>query len=59
VYFEIYVNDFEAGKKGIQLQDLFNKYDEISDKIDEEEKKLSDELDVILQKEEAGTELND
>ena len=57
VYFEIYVNDFEAGKKGIQLQDLFNKYDEISDKIDEEEKKLSDELDVILQKEEAGTEL--
>ncbi|MBC8883956.1 hypothetical protein H9X57_13175 [Flavobacterium piscinae] len=38
VYFEIYVNDFEAGKKGIQLQDLFNKYDEISDKIDEEEK---------------------
>lgn len=57
VYFEIYVNDFEAGKKGIQLQDLFNKYDEISDKIDEEEKKLSDELDVILQKEEAGSEL--
>ncbi|MEZ4839684.1 tetratricopeptide repeat protein [Flavobacterium sp.] len=57
VYFEIYVNDFEAGKKGIQLQDLFSKYDEISDKIDEEEKKLSDELDVILQKEETGAEL--
>ena len=57
VYFEIYVNDFEAGKNGIQLQDLFNKYDEISDKIDEEEKKLSDELDVILQKEETGAEL--
>lgn len=59
VYFEIFVNDFEANKKGIQLQDVFNKYDLISDKIDEEEKGVSDALDVLIQKEEAGTELTD
>jgi tetratricopeptide (TPR) repeat protein len=57
VYFEIFVNDFEAGKKGIQLQDVFTKYDEISDKIGEEEKALSDALDLLLQKEDSGTEL--
>lgn len=59
VYFEIFVNDFEANKKGIQLQDVFNKYDLISDKIDEEEKGVSDALDLLIQKEEAGTELTD
>lgn len=59
VYFEIFVNDFEANKKGIQLQDVFNKYDLISDKIDEEQKEVSDALDILIQKEEAGTELND
>lgn len=59
VYFEIFVNDFEAGKNGIQLQDVFTKYDEISDKIGEEEKILSDALDALLQKEEGGTALTD
>jgi tetratricopeptide (TPR) repeat protein len=59
VYFEIFVNDFEAGKNGIQLQDIFTKYDEISDKIGEEEKILSDALDALLQKEEGGTALTD
>lgn len=59
VYFEIYVNDFEAGTKGIKLQDLFAKYDMISDKIEEEEKQVSDALDVLLQKEESGVELSD
>jgi tetratricopeptide (TPR) repeat protein len=59
VYFEIYVNDFEANKNGIKLQDVFTKYDQISDKIDEEEKVVSDALDVLLQKEESGTELTD
>lgn len=59
VYFEIYVNDFEAGKKGIQLQDVFTKYDEISDKIGEEEKVVSDALDALIQKEDSGTVLTD
>lgn len=57
VYFEIYVNDFEAGKNGIKLQDIFTKYDEISDKIGEEEKGVSDALDALIQKEDSGTEL--
>lgn len=59
VYFEIYVNDFEAGKKGIKLQDIFTKYDEISDKIGEEEKVVSDALDALIQKEDSGTVLTD
>jgi hypothetical protein len=58
-YFEIFVDNYEAENKGIQLQQVFDKYDEITDKLELEEKGLSDELDVLLNKIEAGQELTD
>jgi tetratricopeptide (TPR) repeat protein len=57
VYFEIYVDDFEKGDKGIQLQQVFDKYDLISDKLEVESKNMSDEKDALLQKQESGTPL--
>lgn len=57
LYFQIYVDDFEAGNKGIQLQQVFDKYDLISDKVEEEAKVLSDAKDALIQKQEAGEAL--
>jgi len=54
LYFELYVNDFEAGRNNIVLQSVFDKYDEISDKLDEEAKVLSDALDELIQKEDTA-----
>ena len=48
VYFEIYVDDFEAGKNNIELQDVFNKYDMISDILETESNKLSETKDELL-----------
>ena len=59
LYFELYVKDFKANKNGIALQDVFNKYDDISEKLTIEEKELSDALDILLAKEEAGETLTD
>ena len=33
-YFELFVDDYEAGKKGLELQQVFDKYDEITEKLD-------------------------
>ena len=57
-YFELFVNDYEAANKGITLQQVFDKYDDISEKLTEEEKELSDAKDVLLAKEEAGEVLS-
>lgn len=59
LYFEIFVDNYEAGKSGIELQQVFDKYDEITEKLEIEEKGLSDELDILLNKIEAGEELSD
>lgn len=48
VYFEIYVDDFEAGKNNIELQDVFDKYDMISDILEIESNKLSETKDELL-----------
>ena len=58
VYFEILVNNHKANK-GVELQQVFDKYDDISKKLDEEEKELSEENDSFLTKEEAGQALTD
>ena len=58
VYFEILVNNHKANK-GVELQQVFDKYDDISKKLDEEEKELSEENDTFLTKEEAGQALTD
>lgn len=56
-YFEMFVDKFEGGNSSYQLQDVFNLYDVISDKIDIETNKLSEELDELLKIEETQ-ELN-
>jgi tetratricopeptide (TPR) repeat protein len=58
-YFELFVDDYEAGNKGIELQQVFDKYDEITEKLELEEKGLSDELDILLNKIETGEALTD
>ena len=58
VYFEILVNNHKANK-GIELQQVFDKYDDLTKKLDEEEEELSNEKDVLLNKEEAGQALSD
>ncbi|WP_308992908.1 hypothetical protein QLS71_010395 [Mariniflexile litorale] len=54
-YFSLMVDLFDAGKK--PAEDLFNKYDDIVEKVEEEVKNYSESLNVLIEKEEAGTEL--
>lgn len=57
-YFEIFVKDYEAGNKGIELQQVFDKYDDILEKLAAQEKEYSSEKDVLIEKEEAGQALD-
>ena len=59
VYFEILVKDFKVGNKGVELQQIFDKYDDLSQKLTEEEDELTNEKDALLSKEEAGEALAD
>ncbi|MFI0430803.1 tetratricopeptide repeat protein [Mariniflexile sp. HMF6888] len=54
-YFSLMVDLFDAGKK--PAEDLFNKYDDIVEKVEDEVKNYSESLNVLIEKEEAGTEL--
>jgi tetratricopeptide (TPR) repeat protein len=49
VYFEIFVDKYESGKDGIELQEVFDKYDAISDFLESEKNKLSEIKDELLQ----------
>lgn len=42
---------------GVSMEQLFDKYEDVSEKFEDEGKKLAKKLDVILNKEEAGTPL--
>ena len=55
IYFKMMVNLYDAKKK--TPQDLFNKYDDVNDKIEEEVAVASKKLNDLILKEEAGTEL--
>lgn len=57
-YFEIFVKDYEAGNKGIALQQVFDKYDDILEKLSIQEKEYSDAKDVLIAKEEANETLD-
>ena len=57
-YFEIFVKDYEAGNKGIELQQVFDKYDDILEKLNGLEKEFSDAKDVLISKEESGQQLD-
>lgn len=54
-YFSLMVDLYDAGTK--PAEDLFNKYDDIVEKIEEEVKNYSEVLNGFMSKEEAGTEL--
>ncbi|WP_127018612.1 hypothetical protein [Flagellimonas beolgyonensis] len=55
LYFSTLVDLHGAGKK--DLQDVFDTYDDVTEKIEEENKEVTDALVKILEKEDAGTAL--
>jgi len=54
-YFSLMVDLFDAGKK--PAQDLFNKYDDVVEKVEDEVKNYSGKLNKLIAKEDAGTAL--
>lgn len=54
-YFSLMVDLYDTGAK--PAKDLFNKYDDIVEKIDDEVKSYSENLNKIVEKEDAGTVL--
>ncbi|MGE5944243.1 MAG: hypothetical protein ACM31G_07885 [Flavobacteriales bacterium] len=54
-YFSLMVDLYDAGTK--PAEDLFNKYDDIVEKIEEEVKNYSEELNTIIEKDSSGTAL--
>lgn len=54
-YFSLMVDLYDAGKQPAEA--LFDKYDDIVEKIEDEEKNYAESLNVLIEKEEAGTEL--
>src|SRR5690606_1750189 len=56
-YFSLGVDLFNEGK--MELQDIFILYDLVSSKIDQEKNNLAEKLTLILNKEEAGSTLDD
>ncbi|MBU2949354.1 hypothetical protein KO493_01440 [Tamlana agarivorans] len=55
-YFSLMVDLYDAGKK--PSADLFNKYDDIAEKVEDEVKNYSEDLNKIIEKEEAKTALS-
>jgi tetratricopeptide (TPR) repeat protein len=55
-YFSLMVDLYDAGKK--PAKDLFNKYDDVIEKFEEEVKSFSSKLNKLIDKEEAGTALS-
>ena len=47
-YFELFVNDYKAEKKGITLQQVFDKYDDINEKLTLLKKEDSDANDLLI-----------
>lgn len=56
-YFSLAVDLFNEGK--LELQDIFNLYDVVISKIDQEKNNLAEKLTPLMDKEEAGTSLTD
>ncbi len=54
-YFSLMVDLYDAGKK--PAKDLFNKYDDVVEKVEDEVKNYSQNLNKLITKEDAGTAL--
>ncbi|MBN09703.1 MAG: hypothetical protein CMC79_04965 [Flavobacteriaceae bacterium] len=57
-YFDTLYKLYKSGDSGVTMENLFNKYEEISEKFERESIKLAKKLDIILIKEEEGTPLS-
>ncbi len=55
-YFSLMVDLYDAGKK--PAADLFNKYDDVVEKVEDEVKNYSEKLNILIEKEESGTPLS-
>ncbi|WP_027127124.1 tetratricopeptide repeat protein [Gelidibacter mesophilus] len=56
IYFSTIVDMYDA--KEVEVIDVFNKYDDVSDKIGQEIDNYTQKLNPLVEKEEAGTELD-
>ncbi len=54
-YFQTLYNRYKNNENGVSMELLINKYEELSEKFDNESVKLSKKLDLILEKEEQGS----
>ena len=54
-YFSLMVDLFDSKQRS--AQDLFNKYDDVVEKVDGEVKNYTEKLNVLIAKEDAGTDL--
>ena len=54
-YFKTLYNRYKKNENGVSMELLINKYEELSEKFDNESVKLSKKLDLILKKEDEGS----
>lgn len=54
-YFKTLYDLYKEGNHGVEMEQLFNKYEEVSEKFEIESVNLAKKLDVILKKQEEGT----
>ena len=57
-YFKTLYDLYKEGNQGVTMEQLFNKYEEVSEKFEIESINLAKKLDVILKKQEEGTPLS-
>jgi len=57
-YFKTLYDLYKEGNHGVEMEQLFNKYEEVSEKFEIESVNLAKKLDVILKKQEEGTPLS-
>ena len=57
-YFKTLYDLYKEGNHGVEMEQLFNKYEEVSEKFEIESVNLAKKLDVILKKQEEGTPIS-
>lgn len=57
LYFELYYNMYKEGSQGVQLENLIEKYEELTEKFDSESERLAKIKNEIITKQEAGQAL--
>jgi tetratricopeptide (TPR) repeat protein len=57
-YFKTLYDLYKDGSREVSMEQLFNKYEEVSEKFELESTKLAKKLDLILKKQEDGIPLN-